>query len=128
MTCAPHYDARSSAHFIGVRTWNDNFVTHSCSVGRSEQQPFRRFQLTAEGELAVELGVGQPGCDVVRRGCYLPRGEENSQGDRKIEPASLLRKIGGREIHRDPPVGKLESRVDERGAHALLALPDHCRR
>jgi len=52
----------------------------------------------------------------------LAGGAQGAERDRQIETPAFLGKIGGGEIDRDPPVGKLELVVDECAMHPVLAL------
>ncbi len=61
---------------------------------------------------------------VQRLGGYLAAGSENAQCYGEVEAATILGQIGRCQIERDAFVGKLEGRIENRAAHAILAFLD----
>lgn len=75
-----------------------------------------RAQLARERKLTYEfMRCERLGRDLTARRQYAER-------NRQIEAAGILGQIGRRKIDRDAARGKLELRVVERGAHAILGL------
>ena len=75
-------------------------------------------QLTREGEFSDELAPGQG------RGGDLARGGQDAERDGQVEPSALLGEVGGGEIDGDAPQWILVLGIEQRAAHAVLALPD----
>jgi hypothetical protein len=56
----------------------------------------------------------------------LPGSREYPQGNRQVETSAFLGQIGGSQVHRDAACGKVETAIQQRGAHAILALLHLC--
>src|SRR5690606_18367365 len=79
-----------------------------------------RSQGTGQGQLTQEL----PFLQGLQRN--LPRSREHAQGNGKIEAATLLRQIGGRQVDGDAASGKLETGIENGAAHPVLAFLNCC--
>ena len=83
---------------------------------RHRQRAAYGTQLARQREFACEFVLLQFAAG------NLPTCNENTQRDRQIESSALFRQIGGRQIDGDAPLRKFEARVEQCGAHAILAL------
>ena len=86
-------------------------------VGHGERTA-HRAQGTRERQLAGIFKVGQ-----TRHG-NLFRGGQDAQRDGQIQTPGLLGQVGRCQIDGDAPAGELEARVEDGGAHAVLAFLD----
>ena len=55
---------------------------------------------------------------------HLAAGGENAQSNGEIEASTIFWQVSGRQIQGDTFTGKLESRVEDGAAYAILALLD----
>ena len=100
----PDANPRGPTRSFGRAAWDEDFSGASGSDREHASQcPARGAQATIEGEFAekaaVDEGIGRDG----------PGGGEDADGDREIEARAVLAKLGGGEVDRDPPVGKVEA-------------------
>ena len=88
------------------------------ALQRRGERAADRVQRATERELPVQLGVGEgsPG--------QVPRGDQDADRDRQVEPAALLRQVGRREIDGNVATRQLETAARERRLHAVLAFLD----
>ena len=78
------------------------------TLQRGRQHAADRMQLTAERQLAVQLGR------VERFHRQLRRSDQDAHRDRQVEAASLLRQVRRREVDRDVAGRQLEPAVGQR--------------
>ena len=91
-------------------------VARVAGVQRRGERAAGTAQRAVERKLADELVLVEP---VVAE---LPGRGEDADRDRKVVAAPVLGKVGGREVDGDAAPRELEPGVDDRAAHAVLAL------
>ena len=82
-------------------------------VQDSRQAARHTLHLAGQRQFAQELVlIEHPGLELIR-------GDQNTQRDRQIEAAAVLRQIGRRQRHCDAPRRRRETGIGDRGAHPV---------
>ena len=104
--------------FAGAFRGQDESATRIARGQHHGQRTANRPQLPRERKLAGKFVIAQLGIG------NLPRGGENAERDRQIEPPRFLGQIGGRQIDGDAPGRKFKTGILQGGAYAVARLPD----
>ncbi len=102
---------------VAVRQRDDHLAQAGATRHQRRRQAARDAAHGAiEGELSQDEEIGQAG----RRQVAVRR--QDAEGDRQVEPGSLLAQVGGRQADGDAARRDLEPGVADGGAHAVGAL------
>src|SRR6202165_5072232 len=111
------HQAVDQGRLTSVCRWDeDALITKLAEAERCDEHAVDMADCAVQRELAQECGV--------RRRPLASTCERDGDGDRKIQAASFLTQLGGREIHGQSLAGKLQSAVFDRGSHGLTRFLD----